>query len=659
MYWHTIGTVRVDPVDGTLWVGTGDANDEVISEHTFSTYDENTYRGKIMHIGRDGKGLPGHPFCPGDNDLTHVCTKIYAKGFRNPFRFSLRAGKGPIVGDVGAEGQEELDLLVPGGNYGWPCYEGVNHAPIFNQADQCKAMYDREAAGDLPVTPPTYTYDSNGGSSIAAGPLYLGSTYPPSYRNSIFIDDYVKRFVKRVKIDDQDKFVGVEDFATYPDGEGPFFVDIQALPDGNVGYLDLGWNGNPAIREYRFSGGNRTPVPAATGSPLGGKAPLKVRFDASNSRDPDGDAVTFAWDFGDGSRGTGVKPSHIYRKKGNYTATVTVSDDRGLSARKQVGPITPGNTAPDPVITTPAACTSFNYSSKLSMAGSATDKEDGRIRGSKLSWHVLQHHANHLHDFGTVKGARATVPTGHDHDADTYFIITLTATDSKGTSGSTTVRVDPNTIDFTLESKPGGAPMNYSSQTGAAPFPVASAVGYLTTISAAETFDKDGFSYKFTGWSDKKARQHTVKIPARNKTLTATYVKAGPAVAPESGKVQAKATAKAPIVKRCVAPGPIRSSAKGLIQFALDSLDVKTTSGYLTLSAIDNRKGHTRQELVIATNGFVLEAGVRRFVNLQLNSVGRALVRANGTLKVKLEFFSEDDGQEWVEHRTLRLARAR
>ena len=43
-----------------------------------------------MHVDRNGNGLPGHPFCPADTNLTHVCTKVYAKGLRNPFRFTLR-----------------------------------------------------------------------------------------------------------------------------------------------------------------------------------------------------------------------------------------------------------------------------------------------------------------------------------------------------------------------------------------------------------------------------------------------------------------------------------------------------------------------------------------------------------------------------------------
>ena len=43
-----------------------------------------------------------------------------------------------------------------------------------------------------------------------------------------------------------------------------------------------------------------------------------VRFDGGNSYDPEGDPLTYLWDFGDGNTGTGVQPSHTYQDAGAY-----------------------------------------------------------------------------------------------------------------------------------------------------------------------------------------------------------------------------------------------------------------------------------------------------------------------------------------------------
>jgi len=101
-YWHQIGTVRSDPTDGTLWVGVGDSHPHAVDSNSYRPYDTSSFLGKILHIDRQGRGLPNHPFCSEDANLDHTCTKVYARGFRNPFRFTLRPGKGPVVGDAGA-----------------------------------------------------------------------------------------------------------------------------------------------------------------------------------------------------------------------------------------------------------------------------------------------------------------------------------------------------------------------------------------------------------------------------------------------------------------------------------------------------------------------------------------------------------------------------
>ena len=53
-----------------------------------------------------------------------------------------------------------------------------------------------------------------------------------------------------------------------------------------------------------------------------------VTFSTVGAQDPDGDSLTFAWDFGDGGTGTGATPQHAYASANTYTVKVTVSDGK-------------------------------------------------------------------------------------------------------------------------------------------------------------------------------------------------------------------------------------------------------------------------------------------------------------------------------------------
>ncbi len=101
----------------------------------------NCLSGKVVRIDpATGNGLPDNPFFDPANPRAPR-SRMWAMGFRNPFRFSVRAGSGTpanppgtiYLGDVGWFSWEELNVIkAPGRNFGWPNYEGLQAFPAYN-----------------------------------------------------------------------------------------------------------------------------------------------------------------------------------------------------------------------------------------------------------------------------------------------------------------------------------------------------------------------------------------------------------------------------------------------------------------------------------------------------------------------------------------------
>ena len=64
----------------------------------------------------------------------------------------------------------------------------------------------------------------------------------------------------------------------------------------------------------------------AGAAPTSGPLPLDVAFSSAGSNDPEGEPLTYAWDFGDGTTSTAANPTHTYAAAGSYTVRLTVSD---------------------------------------------------------------------------------------------------------------------------------------------------------------------------------------------------------------------------------------------------------------------------------------------------------------------------------------------
>ncbi|QKW10043.1 trypsin-like serine protease [Streptomyces sp. NA04227] len=70
-------------------------------------------------------------------------------------------------------------------------------------------------------------------------------------------------------------------------------------------------------------------APTAAFTPNCSTTEPSCSFDATASKDGDGQIASYAWNFGDSTEGKGATPSHTYQKAGSYEVTLTVTDDAG------------------------------------------------------------------------------------------------------------------------------------------------------------------------------------------------------------------------------------------------------------------------------------------------------------------------------------------
>lgn len=144
---HNSGDLHFGP-DGYLYISVGDEGPFQEDRRTEPLAIDGGLFGGILRIDVDQRpgnvppnahpSVIGNYSIPADNpfigattflgqpvDPTRVRTEFYAVGTRNPWRFTIDPPTGKVlVGDVGAGWQEEIDIIKPGANYGFPYWEG-------------------------------------------------------------------------------------------------------------------------------------------------------------------------------------------------------------------------------------------------------------------------------------------------------------------------------------------------------------------------------------------------------------------------------------------------------------------------------------------------------------------------------------------------------
>jgi glucose/arabinose dehydrogenase len=106
--------IRFGP-DGKLWVTMGDAGASTRAQ------DPNSLNGKVLRVNSDGSIPSDNPIMPGAT----ARTAVYTMGNRNPQGLTFQPGTGtPFEVEHGDETHDEINILVSGGNYGYPIVRG-------------------------------------------------------------------------------------------------------------------------------------------------------------------------------------------------------------------------------------------------------------------------------------------------------------------------------------------------------------------------------------------------------------------------------------------------------------------------------------------------------------------------------------------------------
>jgi hypothetical protein len=182
---HNGGQLAVGP-DGALYVGLGDgggSNDPSANGQNLTVRDEtgasgqHALLGKILRIAPNQAG--GYAIPPG-NPFSGPAAEVWALGLRNPYRFAFDRATGAIViGDVGQEKVEEVDVIPPGVaglNFGWSFREGNVAGP-------------RQAPAGFVATEPALAFPrSTGFCSIIGGAVVRDPALPGLAGRYVFGD---------------------------------------------------------------------------------------------------------------------------------------------------------------------------------------------------------------------------------------------------------------------------------------------------------------------------------------------------------------------------------------------------------------------------------------------------------------------------------------
>ncbi|TLY38686.1 MAG: PKD domain-containing protein, partial [Nitrospirae bacterium] len=398
--WHIGGPIQFGP-DGKLYAVIGDSYVWANAQNLTNV------AGKVLRLNPDGSVPSDNPFVGNASANPY----IYTYGHRNNFGIAFHPVTGAAyVTENGPECNDEVNLLIPGRNYGWgpswTCVPPMPPPPLNTNRD-----------GPNPVLPLVW-YSPNIAPTNAI--FYDGPDFA-AWQGDFFFGTWNTRNVHRLHLapPNYDSVVSDDVVLTLPSSASGGVVEVEQGLDGAI------WLTDPDTI-YRFYDTLAPPVASFTVSSSTPLAVDVVTFNGSASYDSDGSIESYAWDFGDGSSASGALVTHGYATYGVYNATLVVRDFDNLTGSQ---------TTSIRVLAMPTASFAFGPPKPLEGAAVTFDASNSTDPDGSIT--------DYQWDWGDGSGSAVSVSSVAQHTFATFgqYAVNLTVTDSDGLTNTDSLMI--------------------------------------------------------------------------------------------------------------------------------------------------------------------------------------------------------------------------